>query len=171
MNPTSRLLAVCASLGLAACAAPASVEGVFSGDGFRLDCETPLAKPTASGRDMLVVLAETDGETLRTVSVRLPRTADLPLGEPLAVGSGDGDDPRPSVDVVVGDLVVDTRSDGVQILSSENAVRAASAGGSLTLDERTGASADAPAELAGSFRVDLDDGGYLEGTFVAAPLD
>lgn len=170
MNATSRLMAVCASLGLAACAAPASVEGVFSGDGFRLDCETPLAKPTASGRDMLVVLAETDGETLRTVSVRLPRTAELSHGEPLAVGNG-GDDARPSVDVVVGDLVVDTRSDGVQILSSENAVRAASAGGTLTLDERTGASADAPAELAGSFHVDLDDGGYLEGTFVAAPLD
>lgn len=160
VNAMSRLLAVCASLGLAACAAPASVEGVFSGDGFRLECEVPLAKSTEPGRDTVVVLSDHDAETLRTVSIHLPDRASLPLGKAVAVGPRAVGAVQPAVEVVVGDLVVDTRADGVEILSSENAVRASSVGGTLILDE-------ASSDLAGRFLVDLDDGGYLEGAFVA----
>lgn len=162
MNSNLRLLAITASLVFSACAAPASVEGVFAGDGFRLDCETPLAKQNASKRDIVVVLSDHDDVTLRTVNVELPNVGALPLGQPLEVGTGAGD--QPSVDVIVGDLVVETRSDGVEVLSSVNPVRAVSVGGSVTIESR------ADGVITGSFRVDLDDGGFLEGGFAAEEI-
>jgi hypothetical protein len=160
VNTTRLALPIILASLSAACAAPGSVEGVFSDAEFRLECEKPLSKATASGRDKIVVLAEFDTETLRTVSIGLPHFAELPVGEELAVGSGAPDDQRPSVDVVVGALHVDTRSDGVEVLSPSDPVRAASLAGSLTLDEKD------DELVAGSFQVDLDDGGFLEGTFV-----
>jgi len=146
-----------------ACSAPGAVEGVFGGEDFTLQCATPLSKTFASGRDSVVVLSEYDSETLRTVNLQIPRFGELPVGEAVEVGGGDTGDARPWVDVVVGELVVDTRSDGVEIISSENAKRAWSVGGTLILEDRTN---DA---LAGTFAVELDDGGFLDGTFVAQP--
>jgi hypothetical protein len=147
-----------------ACGAPATVEGVFASDTFRLESQDPLTKPTASGRDMVVVLSQVDSETLRTVTLLLPKFADMQLGEPLDVGTGAFEDFRPSLEVAQGDLVVETRPDGVNIISSTNNVFAKASAGSFTLDERA-----ADGSLAGTFSVDLDDGGFLEGSFVAAP--
>jgi hypothetical protein len=161
MNTTPRLLVIAAALGMAACAAPASVEGVFSGDGFELHCDSPLSKVNESGRDRVVVMSDHDTETLRAVNVNLKHVAELPLGQLIEVGTGARDDERPVVDVVVGKLVIDTRDDGVEILSSEDPTQATSVAGSLTIDERD------DDVIAGSFHVDLDDGGYLEGSFVA----
>jgi hypothetical protein len=146
-----------------ACAAPASVEGVFSGQKFRLDSDAPLSMPTASGRDMVVVLSQFDTETLRTVSVKIPAYASLPLGEALAVGTGAYGDERPSIDVAVGVLLVETRPDGAEILSATDAEVATTVAGTFTLVDVSDAA------IAGAFRVDLDDGGYLEGSFVASP--
>ncbi len=143
------------------CAVPASVDGVVQGDGFSLRCTSPLSKPNASGRDTVVVLAEQDSETLRTVTVTLHAVADMPLGTPVAVGTGD--DGLSSVQVAYGDKVVETRKDGVELVSSVNNVFSGSVGGTVILDERT------PDEISGHFRVDLDDGGYLEGVFTAFP--
>lgn len=164
MKRIAGAVAVMVAIGLAGCAAPATVEGVFSGDSFRLESSTPLTKPTASGRDMIVVLSQVDSETLRTVSLTIPKFADVPLGEPLDVGTGAYGDDRPSLEVAVGDLLVETRDDGVEIISATDAVVAGTTGGTLTLDDR-----GADGSLAGSFTVDLDDGGYVEGTFVATP--
>lgn len=147
-----------------ACGAPATVEGVFASDTFRLESQSPLTKPTASGRDMVVVLSQVDSETLRTVTLVLPKIAELPIGEPLDVGTGDFGDFRPSLEVAQGDLLVETREDGVDIISSTNNVFANATAGTFTLDGR-----DADGTLAGSFSVDLDDGGFLEGSFVATP--
>jgi hypothetical protein len=147
-----------------ACAAPATVEGVFGGDSFRLESTTPLTKPTASGRDMVVVLSQVESETLRTVTLVLPHVASLPLGKPLDVGTGAYGDERPSLEVAVGDLLVETRADGVEIISATDAVIAATTGGTFTLDDRS-----AEGDIAGTFDVELDDGGYLQGTFVATP--
>lgn len=146
-----------------ACGAPATVEGVFASDTFRLESERPLAKPTASGRDMVVVLSQVEAETLRTVTILIPHINDRALGEPQEVGSGELEDARVSLEAAVGDLVVETRADGAQIISSTNNTYAASIGGTFTVDAR-----DADGTVAGSFSIDLDDGGFLEGSFVAA---
>lgn len=111
---------------------------------------------------MIVVMAERDGETLRTVSLTLPHAAALPVGTVMEVGTGAADDQRPVVDAVVGDLVVDVRSDGARVISSVNAVTAVSTGGTLTVGSRDAGS------VAGTFQVELDDGGHLRGTFAAA---
>jgi len=145
--------------GAIGCQAPGSVSGVFGGEEFSLHCESPLAAADASGRDSVVVLSEATNETLSTVNVRLRGVGELPLGEPVAVGSDD--DGAPSVQVVVGELVVETRADGVEILSAADPQRAASVGGTLTLESR-----DATG-VAGSFSAELDDGGFVEGFFAA----
>jgi hypothetical protein len=147
-----------------ACGAPATVEGVFASDTFRLESQSPLTKPTASGRDMVVVLSQADSETLRTVTLTLPKFADLTLGQAVDVGSGEFGDDRPSLEVAQGDLLVETRADGVELISSTNNVFANATSGTFTLDGR-----DADGTLAGSFSVDLDDGGFLQGSFVATP--
>lgn len=157
--------AALALLGLvSACGAPATVEGVFANDTFRLESESPLTKPTASGRDMVVVLSQVDSETLRTVTLVLPQIKELPLGEVLDAGTGAYGDDRPSLEVAQGDLLVETRPDGVDIISSTNNVFAHATAGTFTLDER-----NVDGSLAGSFSIDLDDGGFLEGSFVATP--
>lgn len=112
---------------------------------------------------MVVVLSQIDTETLSTISVTLPGFSALVLAETVEVGTGSYRDLRPSLKVAVGALLVETRPDGAQIISSTDAVVAASVGGTFTLD---GASDD---EIAGTFDVDLDDGGYLAGSFVATP--
>jgi hypothetical protein len=160
-RPLLLAVALTAAVGAVGCGSPASVEGVFSARDFRLDCDVPLAKSTASGRDMIIVLSEHDRETLSTVNISLPGLMALPEGVEIEVGAS-VDEPRPMIDVVVGDLLVETRADGVEILSPVNARRASSVGGHIILESR---SADG---VVGRFRVDLDDGGYLEGSFVAA---
>lgn len=155
-------ITVAAFLGAGAigCQAPGSVSGVFGGHEFSLRCESPLATSDASGRDSVVVLSEATRETLSTVNVRLRGVADLPIGEPASIGADD--EGLPSVQVVVGDLVVETRADGVEILSAADPRRAASVGGTLTLESR-----DADG-VAGSFSAELDDGGFVEGFFAAS---
>lgn len=170
MNGTTHAMQMVKAIGAvavlavaSACGAPATVEGVFASDTFRLESERPLAKPTGSGRDMVVVLSQVDGETLRTVTLHIPNIAERTLGEPIAVSEGGYGDDRVSLEAAVGDLLVETRSDGAQIISSTNNVFAASTSGTFTLDAR-----DADGTIAGSFSIDLDDGGFLEGSFVAA---
>ncbi len=165
MQATKGLVALAALVMVSvACSAPATVEGVFASDTFRLESQSPLTTPTASGRDMVVVLSQADSETLSTVTIVLPKIAELPLGEPLDVGTGEFGDFRPSLEVAQGDLLVETRSDGVELVSSTNNVFANATGGTFTLDDRS-----VDGTLAGSFSVDLDDGGFLEGSFVATP--
>jgi hypothetical protein len=145
------------------CSAPASVNGVVRGDGFTLTCDNPLTKPVAAGRDRVVVLAEQDAETLRTVQLTFPSANSLPLNAPIVVGPDGGT--QPSLDVMVGKLDVETRSDGVQIISSDNPTTSTSTRGTVTLTELDDAGA------AGHFRVNLDDGGYVEGDFTATPAE
>lgn len=144
-------------IGSVGCAAPASVDGVFHNSSFQVHAADPLMKATASGRDKLVVLSEHDSETLRAVNLTLVGVDDLALDTPAPIGDG--------VEAIEGHVVIDTRADGVEVVSSENDTRAQSTGGTVTLTERT---ADA---LSGTFQVDLDDGGYLDGVFTAFPSD
>ncbi|MCC7109981.1 MAG: hypothetical protein IT382_11875 [Deltaproteobacteria bacterium] len=143
-----------------ACQAPGAVDGVFGGEDFALRCESPLATSDASGRDSVVVLSESTPETLSTVNVRLRGVAELPLGQ--AVSLGLDDEALATIQVVVGALVVETRADGGEILSAADPTRAASVGGTLTLESRSAEG------VAGSFHATLDDGGFVEGFFDAS---
>lgn len=143
-----------------ACGAPGMADGVFSHADFSLRSDDPLAQVGGSQRDMLVVMAETENETLRTVAVGLNRFLSLPRGTPAEAGTGEPGDLRPFVEVTVGALIVEERNDGVQLISSVDPVRATSVAGTVTLEELE-------PEVSGTFAVDLDDGGHLVGSFVA----
>lgn len=157
---TVLMTAMCLTLGMG-CAVPAEVEGIVRGEEFLVRDPRPASKATASGRDAYLVLSENDGATMRTVTVRIPNVADMPLGEEVAVGGRENASGLPHVEVAQGALVKETRSDGATILSQADPTFAISTTGSLRLDERG-------EDLAGSFLVDLDDGGWVEGVFVVA---
>jgi hypothetical protein len=155
------LAAVAAAMCLTqACAVPAEVEGIVRGEEFVVRDPRPAAKATAAGRDAYLVLSQNDGETLRTVTVRLPNIASLPLEQDIAVGTGvDDDADAPFVQVAEGELEVTTRADGAEILSATDPTFAQSVTGTLRLTSKDG-------EIAGTFAIDLDDGGWLDATFV-----
>ena len=152
-------LAAIVALSASGCALPGAIEGIFADKPFELVDERPDGK--AQGEtELLLVLMEIRHERMSTVSVHLRDVESLPVGEEIAVGDGAWGDARPSFDVVEGTLLRELRSDGVEILSTgDDAVRASSVEGSLTLEEAPGG------DLLGRFRVDLDDGGYLDGSF------
>jgi hypothetical protein len=145
--------------GSTGCALPV-IEGIFDQRDFALFDDTPEARGEAAGETLLVFLdVDSNARKLRTVSVGLRDVARLPVGDALEVGSGAWDDARPSVEVVEGTLVEEALSDGGTLMTTgDDARRAVSATGTITLD-------DAGDTIAGSFKVDLDDGGFLEGSF------
>lgn len=161
-SPHNLMIAAAAVLaaGSIGCQAPGAVSGVFGGEEFALRCETPLATSDASGRDSVVVLSEATTETLSTVNIRLYGVNELALDTPVHVGAADQG--LPSIQVVVGALVVEQRADGVEVLSAADPVRAASVDGTLTLESRDDVG------VAGTFRAELDDGGFVEGFFDAS---
>lgn len=143
------------------CALPV-IEGVFDSRDFAIFDETPEARGQARDEVLLVFLEMDGDESLRTVSVDLRAVSSLPVGEPLDVGDGTFGDDRPNVEVVEGSIVSEALPDGGQLISTgDDAKRAMSVSGSVTLDD------NADGAVAGSFRVDLDDGGYLEGRFAS----
>ena len=154
-------LAVVATLAVG-CAVPAEVEGIVRGEAFQVRDPRPASKATAAGRDAYLVLSENDGETLRTVTVRLPEIAAMPVGEDVDVGARENQDGLPHVEVAEGALVTEQRADGAEILSAADPRFATSVGGTIRLDEKG-------RDLVGSFHVLLDDGdvgGYVDGVFV-----
>lgn len=152
------LTALVAVLG-AGCVAPA-VEGVFNGDRFSIDDQRPNVRGTAD--DVLLVLfqADCDAGQLRTLSLDLPATSTLPVGDALHIG---GDDDVIGLDVVVGDLVRIALDNGDSLLTSTDIRQALASDGSVTFDV-----VDEGA-FAGHFSADLDDGGYVAGRFSSAP--
>ena len=144
------------------CALPV-IEGVFDSRDFAIFNDTPEARGQ-SGDQVLLVFLEIDENqnALRTVSVDLRQLSTLPVGEAIDVGSGAWDDARPNIEVVEGTIVRDQLDNGGEIISTgDDAKRAVSVSGSVTLDDNTDGS------VAGNFRVDLDDGGYLGGRFAS----
>jgi hypothetical protein len=163
---SARLTSTCLVLAMAGlsaggtgCAAPV-IEGVFDQRDFAVFDDAPEARGESGAEVLLVFLDVDDGAgTLRTVSVDLREVDELPVGSALEVGSGAWDDVRPSIEVVEGTLVTEPLDDGGTLMTTGDDARwAASQGGTLTLEEKGDT-------LAGRFDVDLDDGGYLQGTF------
>jgi hypothetical protein len=161
LSDVSHVTVLVAVMCLTACAVPAEVEGIVSGEEFLVRDPRPASKATAEGRDAYLVLSENDGATMRVVTVRMPDVAAMPLHEDVAVGARDDGSGLSHVEVAHGALLVETRSDGAQILSQKDPQFAMSTAGTIRLDERG-------EDLSGAFHVDLDDGGYLDGVFVVA---
>jgi hypothetical protein len=148
------------ALGATGCALP-NIEGIFADEDFALLDNSPEARGQQNDRLVLVFLEHND-EELRTVTVELRDLSTMPRGIELEVGDGIFGDPRPVVDVVQGTLIKTIRDDGIPILSTtDDARRAKSVSGTLILD-------DSIDTVGGTFRVDLDDGGYLNGLFGSA---
>lgn len=150
--------------GSTGCALPV-IEGVFDRRDFAIFDDTPEARGQATDEVLLVFLeleGEGDSERLRTVSVDLRAISTLPVGEAIDVGEGGFDDDRPNVEVVEGSVVREQVASGTLISTGDDAKRAMSVEGTVTLEQN-----DADGSVAGTFRVDLDDGGYLEGRFAS----
>ncbi|MBM4282554.1 MAG: hypothetical protein FJ137_17980 [Deltaproteobacteria bacterium] len=164
MGPATRTSCLALALiGFAAggsgCALPV-IEGVFDQRDFALFDDTPEARAD-SGDEVLLVFLDVDRAVgqLRTVSVDLRGLSSLPAGEPAAVGTGAWDDDRPAVEVVEGTFIEETLEGGAVLMTTgDDARRATSEAGSVTVDEQGDT-------VAGRFTVDLDDGGFLTGTF------
>jgi hypothetical protein len=148
------------------CALPV-IEGIFDRRDFAIFDDTPEARGQ-SGDGVLLVFLELEGqgtsERLRTVSVDLRDLPSIPLGEVVEIGDGSLSDPRPNVEVVEGAVVREEVASGTLISTGDDAKRATSVSGTLSLEERGD-----DGGLTGSFRADLDDGGYLEGRFSSRP--
>jgi hypothetical protein len=155
--------AVVCSMQSAGCALPV-IEGIFDSRDFAIFDDTPEARGDAGDKALLVFLEIDDSvNMLRTVSIELRDVPSLPVDEAIDVGSGAFDDARPSVEVVEGSVVRDQLPGGGELISTgDDAKRAVSVTGSVTLTENDAGTA------VGSFTVDLDDGGYLSGTFASA---
>ncbi len=162
-NPKPICLAVLALgslLPATGCALPV-IEGVFDDRDFAIFNDVPENRGQ-SGDHVLLVFVDIDDTQLRTVSVDLPAVSTLPVGEDIDVSEAGGDD-RPVLEAVEGTVVreqIKGRSDLITV--KDDAIRARSIGGSFSLSE----SSD-DGDLVGAFRVDLDDGGFLEGSFTA----
>ena len=166
MTITTRIcLAVAAVLssGISSgCALPV-IEGIFDSRDFAIFDDTPEARGQ-SGEQVLLVFLETDdaANTLRTVSIDLIDMASLPVGEDIDVGSGAFGDARPNIEVVEGSIVRDELPGGGELISTgDDAKRAISVEGSVLLSQNDDEA------VVGTFRVDLDDGGYLAGSFTS----
>jgi hypothetical protein len=151
------LVSVCS--GGTGCALPV-IEGIFDQRDFALFDDTPEARGESDDATLLVFVDIDDGAgRLRTVSIDLRALPTLPVGEAIDVGSGKWDDARPSVEVVEGSLVTEQLADGGTLMSTgDDARRAVSQTGTMTLAENGDT-------VVGSFDVDLDDGGFLHGSF------
>lgn len=143
---------------LSGCYAPSEAYGILSGQVFRVLDEAPELHQHPTTGDMIVVLAESNGETLTTVVVTLPSEMQDVLDEPLEVGHR-GKAPC-SVQVSSGTLEVTTRKDGTRVANAVDPTIATSTGGTLTLR----ASGDV---WAADFSVQLEDASAVRGSFNA----
>ena len=140
---------------LTGCSAPALVQGVVASEDYVIMDNNPALR--LIGNQMHVVLSEEDGETLRVLTLEVPDTSVVPLGETVELGA-ENDDGKPNVTVSQGVLVETFRSDGARILSSEANTFYEVQSGTLTIH-------DIDETVNGEFSVELADGGHLEGSF------
>ena len=137
----------------AACGPQAYVEVDTAAEGsFTVADPAPAVRAFQDG--VFVVLAEEQGEELALVTVELAELSNLEVGETVDIAeAGIG------IEASRGDLEVIERSDGARIVNSQNTRSFPAVGGTFTLDSLD--------PLAGTFDVELEDGGMLSGTFVA----
>lgn len=163
---TTQLCLALATVGLmlasTGCSLPA-IEGIFDDRDFAVFDDTPEARGQVDDEVLLVFVDIDDNtQTMRTVSVDLKVIDTLDVGVALDIGDGSFDDDRPSIEAVEGPLVTEQIASGTLVtVDADRAAKAVATGGTVTLSENG-------STIAGDFKVDLDDGGYLEGTFRSA---
>jgi hypothetical protein len=122
-----------------------------------------VARDDVHGPRTILVLSEESNGLLKVVTISIPQPDEQPLNTAIPIGSTIKSDALlPGVEVAVGDVVEEERSDGARIVSAEDPDFAHSEKGSITLYEKG-------ATLSGEFSIDLDDGGHLDGTFQVEP--
>lgn len=156
-DSTRFFLAIAGLILASACGAPGMVEGVVWEKGFFVRDMQPAAR--FAKEQLLVVVSEEDGTELRVVSLYVPEELLAQRGEPLSLGPrGSG---LPALKVAWGDLVTMDRSDGVRVLSTSDTRYAEATSGTVELVWEDGT-------LSGTFHATLEDGGYVDGSFVTS---
>ena len=152
MSALLRLCTVALIAFTAACGPQTFVEIDTASEGsFTVADPAPTVRPYLDGA--IVVLSEEQGEQLALVTIELPEINTLQEGEAVDI-----EDAGIAMVASRGDLEVIEREDGTRVINSQDARRFSATSGTFTLDQR--------APLAGSFVVELEDGGLLSGTFV-----
>lgn len=138
-----------------ACSVPGIVDGIVEEQGFVIRDDSPQLRPQEED-SVILVLSQESGDTLRVVSLHLPELAALPAGESAPIEARDSD--RVWLQVAQGDVQSEVRSDGVRVVSALQPRFVHATGGDVSLSRVDGL-------LLGSFRAELEDGGWLEGSF------
>jgi hypothetical protein len=143
-----------------ACGAPGIVDGVAWDSQFSIRDTEPELRPQPDD-GVIVVIAEEAGDELRVVQLKLPPLADHRAGEVIEVG------PRESggawLTAAHGQLEATMRSDGVRVVNTLDARITAAVHGEVVCEQADGM-------LLGTLTAELEDGGFLEGSF-ETPLD
>lgn len=152
-----------AALGLvlsSACGAPAIVDGIVEDSQFSIrDVEPEVRQQPDDG--LIIVIAEEAGAELRVVQLKLPPLAEHQAGDVIEIGPRE--DGGAWLTAANGTLEAMVRSDGVRVLNTTDARIAHAAFGEVVCDTEDGF-------LTGTLTAQLEDGGWVDGTFVA-PLD
>lgn len=146
---------------LSACGVPGFVEGIAYGSDFTIRDDRPDLRPQHDDA-ALVVLAEQEWDSLRVVSLSVPAFSDLSDEQEIAIGTRD--EGGAWVEVAQGPIEESVRSDGVKVLNTLTPRFVNGAGGSVLLTK-------VDAELFGTLEVELEDGGWLRGSFAVEIAD
>lgn len=146
---------------LMSCAAAGSLDAVVE------QSEFTIRDPSPGGRwvrdDLVVMMSEEDGVSLRVATLRIPgpRITDLRTSPTADVGLTLGEGGDAGLEVAYGPLSVFERSDGARILSTSHTEFRHALSGAVVLRWQG-------EHLLGEFRADLEGDGYAEGNFIVA---
>ena len=152
MKPLQNLAIAALMMLASACGPQTFVEINTASEGsFTVADPAPTVRPYQDG--VMVVLTEEQEEQLAVVTIELPDVDSLEQGEVVNI-----DDTGITITASRGDLEVINRADGSRVVNSRDARSFTATAGTFTLDSRE--------PLAGTFEVELEDGGMLVGAFV-----
>lgn len=138
-----------------ACDAPGLVEGIVEDSEFTVRDDSPDLRPQHDDA-ALVVLAEQEWGTLRVVTLRVPGFESL--GEETVLELGTREQGGAYIEVAQGPIDESVRSDGVKVLNTLTPRFVNGVGGTAVLTRVDG-------QLLGTLEAELEDGGWLEGSF------
>jgi hypothetical protein len=143
------LITLLALPGAVACGAPSGVDGEVEGEAFTVSDQQPELKRHERTGDTQIVLAEDDGDLLRTVVVFVESETNLEVGEPIAFGEGVSLMVSEGVSIDLGNGVINAKDPKFH---------------GVVKGEIIFTSLGDP--IVGEFWAELENGGYIEGTFV-----
>jgi hypothetical protein len=143
-----------------ACGAPAIVDGIVEDNEFSIRDTDPELRPQADD-GVIVVIAEEAGSQLRVVQLKLPSLEGHEPGESILIEDRALD--RTWLTAASGTLDETIRSDGVRVVNTLDARVVAAVRGHVECEQSDGL-------LTGTLTAELEDGGWVEGSFVA-PID